>query len=112
MSLNRLMNQPLTVQTVGGSTTDGYGNSVPSAVGAPVAAVGYLEQTDTVEFLLNRETVVSKWKVFFPPATVVGPLDYINFQSQKFQVDGAPWHVFNPRTKTVSHIECKLIVVA
>lgn len=105
------MNQPLTVQTIG-STLDVYGNSVPAPVGVPVSAVGYLEQSETIEYLLDRETVVSKWKAFFPPETVVGAKDYVTFQSQIFQVDGEPWHAYNPRTKIVSHIECKLTVVS
>ena len=111
MSLAQMMCQPLTVQKVAGTTTDAYGNSVPTAIGSPVAALGYLEQTDTVEFLLNRDTVVSKWTAFFPAITVIGAWDYVNFNAQKFQVDGNPWRVFNPRTKAVSHIQCKLIVV-
>ena len=111
MSILALMNQPLTVQTVAGTTTDVYGNSVPTPVGAPVAAVGYLEMKDSVETVLNRDTVVSKWTVAFPATTVIGPLDYVNFNAQKFQVDGEPWRVYNPRTKAVSHIQCKLIVV-
>ena len=111
MSLGQMMRQPLTVQKVGGTTTDVYGNSVPTAIGSAVAALGYLEQKDTVEFLLNRETVVSKWTAYFPAITVIGAWDYVNFNAQKFQVDGEPWRVYNPRTKTVSHIQCQLIVI-
>lgn len=111
MSILALMNQPLTVQTVAGTTTDVYGNAVPTAVGSPVAAVGYLEMKESVEMVLNRDTTVSKWTVAFPASTVIGAFDYVNFNAQKFQVDGQPWQVFNPRTKTVSHIQCKLIVV-
>lgn len=110
MSLVQLMNQPLTIQTVGGTTLDEYGNTVLTPVGAPVAGVGYLDQKDTIEFLNDRQTVVSKWKAFLPLDTVIGPMDYINFGAQKFQVDGVPWPVYNPRTKLVSHIECTLVV--
>ena len=105
------MTQPLTVQKVGFSTTDVYGNSVAGALGSPVAALGFLEQKETIEYLLDRETTVSKWTAFFPASTDVGPLDYINFNSQQFQVSGEPHHVFNPRVGAVSHIECKLTVV-
>ena len=111
MSLAQMMCQPLTVQTVAGTTTDAYGNSVPTPVGSPVAALGYLELKDSVEVVLNRDTVVSKWTAFFPATTTIGAFDYVNFNAQKFQVDGQPWAVFNPRTKTVSHIQCKLVVV-
>ena len=130
MSILRLMNQPLTVQAMGGNGTDEYGNTIPGELGPAVAALGFLEQKDTIEYQDDRQTVVSKWKAFLPAvagATIVdvfadqfadvfgepaeiGPLSYITFGSQRFQVDGAPWHVYNPRTKSVSHIECKLTV--
>lgn len=111
MSLRKLMNQPCTVQAVGNGT-DEYGNTVPVAVGPPVSAVGYFEQVETIEYLLDRQTVVTKTKGFFPEEVVIAPRAWVNFQSEQFQVDGEPWHVYNPRTKLVSHIECKLTVVS
>ena len=101
----------MTVQTVGTSTTDAYGTAIPGPIGAAVAVSGFLEQRDSVETLLNRETTVSHWHAFLPAATVIHPSDYINFQASKFQVDGEPEHKWNPRTQAVSHIECKLTVV-
>jgi hypothetical protein len=105
------MSQPLTIQMVGAASTDAYGNVTPGAIGGPVAALGFLEQKDTIEYQLDRETSVSKWTAFLPASTIVGPMDYLNFNAQKFQVDGEPHHVFNPRVGAVSHIECKLKVV-
>ena len=122
MSLARLMSQPLTVQAMGPTTQDAYGDWIPGAVGDPVAVSGYLEQSTTVEFVLNRDTTVTTWKASLPTTRfdegsqtwvplIITPLSEINFNAQKFQVDGLPWHAFNPRTKAVDHIECKLIVV-
>jgi hypothetical protein len=111
MSLARLMNQPLTVQAVGPATLDAYGNSVPGSLGLPVAEFGYLEQVDTIEFVLDRQTTVSHWAAFLFAESVVTPMAYINFQGQRWQVNGEPWHVYNPRTRAVSHIKCKLVVV-
>ena len=111
MSLARLMSQPLTVQAVGPSTQDVYGTWVPGPIGAPVAVNGYLEETLTTEFLVNRDTTVTHWKAYLPAGTAITPSSYVNFNAQKFQVDGAPWLVFNPRTKATDHIECKLTVV-
>jgi len=111
VTLSRLMNQPLTVQAMGGTTTDVYGDQVPGALGDPVAVLGYLEQVTTAEHLADRDTVVSSWQAFLPASTVIGHMDYITFQSQKFQVDGEPHQVWNPRTRAVVHIECKLVVV-
>lgn len=111
VSIQRLLNQPLTVQTMGTSGVDEYGDATPAALGPPVAVNGYLEQRNTVEHLNDRDTVLSQWECYLPANTVVGHLDYINFQSQKFQVDGEPAHAYNPRTRQVSHIVCKLVVV-
>lgn len=112
MSIARLMNQPLTVQKVGAPTQDAYGSWIPGDVGAPVATTGFLTQESSTEFLVNRDTTVTLWKAFLPGGTDVGHLDYINFNGQKFQVDGEPYHVWNPRTQSVAFIECKLVVVS
>jgi len=105
------MSQPLTVQAWGIVGQDTYGGNIMGAVGAPVAVSGYLEQSTTVEVVLNRDTTVTTWKAYLPVGTVVTPLSLVNYDAQVFQVDGAPFNAFNPRTKSVSHIECKLIVV-
>lgn len=110
MSIEALMNQPLTVQPMGGSGTDAYGNNVPAELGPPVAELGYLEQTDSTEFLEGRQTTVSHWKAFLFTTSVVTAMAYITFGGQKFQVNGAPWAVYNPRTQVVHHIECSLVV--
>lgn len=111
MTLSRLMNQPLTVQSVGPTTTDAYGNAVPGALGAPVATTGFLIQESTVEYLVSRDTTVTQWKAYLPAGTVVGPLDYITYQGQTFQVNGEPFHAWNPRTQSAAFIECRLTVV-
>ena len=111
MSVFNLMVQPLTISKIGGSTLDAYGNTVPSPVGAPVAVKGYLEQSESVETLNDRDTVVSTWQVFLPAGTNVNAFDRVGFNGQTSEVDGAPWQVFNPRTGAVSHIQAKLKVV-
>ena len=111
MSLANLMSQPLTIQKIGGGVLDEYGNTVASALGSPVAAVGYLELTESIENLNDRDTVVSSFQAWLPAETDVTAFDRLNFGSQSFEVDGEPWHVFNPRTGVSSHIICKLKVV-
>lgn len=111
MPILQLMSQALTVQPVGATSLDKYGDTVLGPVGEPVPELGFLEQKDTVEYLVNRDTVVSKWHATLNAKSVVTALSFINFEGQQWQVDGEPWHVFNPRTRQVSHIECKLTVV-
>jgi hypothetical protein len=96
---------------MGSSGVDEYGDAIPASLGTPVSVSGYLEQRTSVEHLNDRDTVVSQWECYLPAATAVGHLDFINFESQKFQVDGEPAHAYNPRTRQVSHIVCKLVVV-
>ena len=112
MSFARLMTQSLTVQAMGPATQNAYGDWVPGDLGPPVAVFGYLEQLSTVEFTLNRDTTVTKWQAYLPAGTAVTPLSYINFNAQRFQVDGEPWLVWNPRRGATSHIECKLLVIS
>lgn len=112
MSIAALLTQPLQVQAVGGSGTDEYGNATPGAVGDPVTEFGFLEQKDTTEYLDGRQTVVSRWTMFLPANSTVTATGFIAYGEQRFQVDGEPWHVYNPRTRAVDHIEAKLTVVS
>ena len=108
MSVRQLMTQAVIVQPMGPSTEDAYGNTVQGAVGSPVDELGYLDQKDTVEYLNDRDTIVTKWKAFLHPDSVVTSFATLTFGGQLFQVDGAPYPVYNPRTRLVSHIECTL----
>lgn len=112
MSILHLLTQALTIQSVGPTMTDAYGNAVPGALGPPVAVNGYLEQASTTEFLNARQTTITQWQAYLPANAAIHPMDYINFGGQRFQVDGEPWQVYNPRTATVSHVQCKLVVVS
>ncbi|NNC10693.1 hypothetical protein HII28_02170 [Planctomonas sp. JC2975] len=113
MSVIRLMTQPVIVQLMEPGPPDDYGNTPLTALGQPVDELGYLDQKDTVEYLNGRDTTVTKWKAFLHPDSVVTPLAVISFpgQAQPFQVDGQPYQVYNPRTRTVSHIEVTLTTV-
>lgn len=107
-----MMTQPVTVQPAAYSTVDEYGNSVLGPQGVAVAETGFLDQRGTVEYLNGRDTVVTNWKAFLHPDSVVTALATITFNGQTFQVDGEPYHVFNPRTRMFSHIECTLTVIS
>ena len=110
MALARLLNQPLIIQSVSTSSKDEYGDQIKTD-GAQTNVVGYLELTQSIEHLLDRDVTVSNWQAYFPAGTVISKMDYVIFNAQKFQVDGEPWNVYNPRTRLISHILCKLVVV-
>ena len=111
MTLRKLLSQPLLVQAIGVTSTNGYGGEVTGPIGAPVPVMGYLEQVTSNEFLVDRDTTVSTWQAYLPAGTSITHNDQILFQSQKFEVQGEPMFAFNPRAKSVSHIVCKLVVV-
>ena len=110
MSLAKLLNQPLELHKNGHTTLDEYGNQIPGDVSV-ITIVGYLEQSQTTEFLNDRDTVVTSWQAFLPAGTSINAFDRIKFGSQTFEVDGAPWQVYNPRFGQVSHIQAQLKVV-
>jgi hypothetical protein len=110
MSLSRLLNQPLQLQKVGSTTTDVYGDQIPDTSVAPINIVGFLEQVLSIEHLVDRDTTVTSWRAFFPAGTNIARLDRIINGAQTFQVDGDPWLVYNPRTKVVAFISCKLVI--
>jgi len=111
MSLAKLLNQPLQLHKNSGATKDEYGNTLATDYGSPISIVGFLEQKDSVETLNDRDTVVSSWEAFLPAGTDINAFDRLVFNGQTFEVDGAPWQVYNPRVGSVSHIVCKLKVV-
>jgi hypothetical protein len=111
MSLTRLLNQSLLLHKNSGATKDEYGNTLATDYGSPTTVLGYLEQTQSVENLNDRDTIVTGWKAWLPAGTNINAFDRIGFNGQLFEVDGAPWQVFNPRVASVSHIECNLTVV-
>ncbi len=110
MSINRLLTQDLDWQ----ATTDGvdeYGNDTIVDAGAATPVRGLIQQASTVEYLNDRDTTVTQWKAFLPAGTAVTSLDTLTFQGQTFQVTGAPYPVFNPRSRQVSHLEMNLTEV-
>jgi hypothetical protein len=110
MTLARFLNQPLELHKNQHTTLDQYGNQVPGDVSV-IQIVGYLEQVQSTEYLNDRDTVVTSWQAYFPAGTDVNAFDRIVFGGQTFEVDGAPWQVYNPRIGSVSHIQAQLKVV-
>jgi hypothetical protein len=120
MSLARLLNQAFYVFQRDTTQTDEYGNASETSFAGVTSGgdytifYGFLEQKDTVETLLDRDTIVSSWTLHATVDAPITALDYIALvddPTKKFQVDGEPWTVYNPRTRSNSHIQAKLKVV-
>lgn len=110
-AIDHLLTEAFTITRVSTSGTNTYGEAA-AAQAAPVNALGYLTQESTTELLDGRDTIVSRWMLYTGAATAIGALDFITFQSQTFQVEGAPEQCYNPRTKIVSHQRAQLVVVS
>ena len=106
MSLDRLLNQPLSIERRSGVSTDAYGNEV-SSTNATVPTVGYLEQTDATEITIDRETYITNWQVVLLPDISIDGSDWIVYGTMTLEVVGKPHRVWNPRRRAEHHVECR-----
>lgn len=94
MTLERLLNQPLTIGEPT-STVDAEGNVV--SIYTERQTWGRLEQTDSVEVSQGRTTVTSDWRIFLPPGDAISAPDRVRGDGRTFEVVGAPSHERTPR---------------
>lgn len=107
----RLLNQPVTIHHRSPGSENVRGNRALVVTGTD-ATVGYVEQTETTEVLVDRDTVtVTHLLVLFPDETI-GPLDQVVVGGVPYEVVGQPSQRWNPRVRSVSHIEARLRVSA
>lgn len=107
MTIPFLLTQPATITPrTPGTTKDEYGNTA-MVDGTPFDTVGYFEQTQATEVLVDRQTYISDWLIVLHAGTPVSSADRITHDGQSFELVGPPWPVWNPRLGVVSHIECR-----
>lgn len=110
MTLARLLNKTVTVQRRLLGSDDVYGNETQDVV--VVGDVGgYIEQTDETEIRDDRATYISTHLVLLEADTQVGPNDRLEIDGVGYEVIGQPFRPWNPRTRTVPHVECRVRVV-
>ena len=113
MSIERMFTQDLTILPYGESGVDDY-NDPEVVAGTPVSVKGYLErraERGDPEETRDRETALSRWRVFLPAGTSLTYRDRVTYDGTTFAVDGTPHEVWNPRTRRVHHIEADLLLV-
>lgn len=91
------------------ATTDAYGNTVPGAE-QRTSYPARLEQLRTEEVVLDRDTVITDWRVFLPAGADVTPYDRIAGRGHLFEVVGLPAPQMSPRG--AHHLEVQLRWVA
>jgi hypothetical protein len=111
MTLRTLLKQPLTIQRRSGTTTDPYGNEVPTTT-TTIATTGYLEQTQATEITVDRQTYTTDWRVVLPAGTAIDGSDRIVYGTLTLEVIGKPHEAWNPRVGKVSHLELRCREVA
>lgn len=104
MSLQGLLAETVTVYTPEFDAVDAYGDPQP---GTETSATypARLEQLDTDELIRDRDTIVADWRIFLPPAAVIGPFSRIESDGRQFEVWGDPIEQRSPRG--IHHLELK-----
>lgn len=103
------MNQQLYVATAG-ITQDEYGNDVRDWAHATIVGVlGLVQQTQSVEVTLDRDTVIADWLLFLPASTTIDARARISDGTNTWEVIGNPNVVRTPRGP--HHIECRLVSI-
>lgn len=107
MSLATLLNRQITVQRRSVDDTDQYGNDVQSLAAVEIVG-GYIEQTEAVEVVIDRETYVTTHLVMIEAGVNIDGADrVIDDDGIAYEIVGPPHSVRNPRTRRVSHVECR-----
>lgn len=86
---------------------DGFGD--PTEVITSKSFKCWLSQTSRSEDTANANSQQELWDLFLEPAAVaVDGWDRVTVDGKAFELDGPPWPALNPRTQTVTHLECKV----
>lgn len=48
----------------------------------------------------------TRWLLVLPAGTVIDTGDAVKVDGRRYELVGEPWPVTDPRTQTVSHVEC------
>lgn len=106
MTLETLLNRPVTIVNRSGDEVDEYGGGVPAE--AFVETVGELQQQRRTEPGDQGELSDTTWALFLPAGTVIGTGDQVLCDGDTYEVVGAPWAARNPRLRVESHVEATL----
>lgn len=108
MTLARLLTQPVTVlNRAAGGDEDEYGDEVVEEWDR-YDTDAYLEQTDSIEVQVDRDTVISNWLLVLPAGSVIDGGDQVITTDGTYEVIGRPARPWNPRLRAEHHIEARL----
>lgn len=95
-----------------GTAADPYGDTVPDwgAGASHSTTLGFLQQVTSTEDTVDRDTVVSTWRLFLSADAPIAAKDRIVVVGRTFEVVGVPDLLTKPRGGP-HHIEAVLVSV-
>jgi hypothetical protein len=109
MSLTGLMNLPCTVFRTSDGAIDDYGDPV-EVTDAGTATVCELQKQPGIRTGREEQDLAlasSRWVIYLPAGTQISARDYVMVGDDRYDLDDDPDVVRNPRTRQVSHVECR-----
>lgn len=106
MTATRFMTQPCTIHHAAAATGDEYGDPTATITDAPATCL--VQQKGTIESTAGGEVITTDAIGYFPPGTILGRTDSVTVGDHTYQVEGDAEDVWNPRTRTVSHVRARL----
>ncbi|MDP2710791.1 MAG: hypothetical protein Q8O56_06195 [Solirubrobacteraceae bacterium] len=108
MSLVTILTRPCAI-TRRSSTVDvdEYGDEIATTTTA--VTVCELQQRERTEVEDRGEIGRSEWLLVLPAGTPIDLGSTVTIDDRAFEVSGEPWHVRNPRTGQLSHVEVTLV---
>ena len=107
MSIGALLTLACTITHAAPSgAADEYGDPTEQTFSSDTTC--HLEQVAAREETSGRDTQTEDWRLFLPAETTIDGGDRVTVDGYgTFEALGPPWPVHNPRTRTVSHVECR-----
>jgi len=109
--ISNLLNRPCQIVRRGPSgVDDDYGNELAGET--VVSTVCELQQDAATEIGTHEDLSRTRWRCFMPVGTDIDGSDRVVIEAERYEVDGEPWSVRNPRTQQMSHVEVRLVRVS
>lgn len=100
----RLFTQPVVLHRREPGPPDAYGD--PTWVDFTEDALCYAEQASASE-PGDPNYQADEWRFVFDESVGLDGVDAIDKDGSRFEVIGPPWPAYNPRTRTVHHVELR-----
>jgi hypothetical protein len=109
MTLRSLCTRPVVlVRRERVQSTEPYGDDELHDV-ERVDLLAQVHQRTTSETLVEQDTTSAGWVAMIPEGVSIGRDDVIEVDGVPFQIEGEPYHVWHPPTRSFHHWELSLV---